>query len=488
MTLERRPQLAQRRRRVLYTHRTVGEQTAADGRRAAALREARRPATPYGSRVYRRLRARWFGVVPVRWRTMAAVTTGLLTAVLLLTIAHAAALSWAPLAYRPEVARPWRLDRPDSFGNWLGSLLFASAAFLALMIYQLRRHRSDDYQGHYRLWRPAIILLALGSLDTSMLLTDWLGQLVDTALGQRRALAGGDWVRLLLVVGGATFGLRMLAEVRRSKAALGYLLAAGGFLVFPTLVRWNIVAVDSLTTATLLASARLLGTAALWLALLSYLRMLYREVRNLNHGPGLRQQARHWQQRLLETARLPRRQPAADTDSPPPREAKRQPAADERSDKPASARPRPRLFGWRRRRQAETATDGEAPDPHPQAETPEATATAEAADAPAKPRRRWLPAYFSKRAADTAAGPDENAAATETPAEETQPSPPQPTATAPPSPAAPSPAATSPAATSGGDDGEEDEWIDPESIDWQNLSKSQRRRLKRQLKRQDRAA
>ena len=164
-----------RRRRVLYTshHADSSTSTAASRREAAKLREARRPPAAYGSRVHRRLRGRWFSIVPVRRRTLSIGSAIIASIVLLLCLAHYFAVTRPWLAYNPEVARPLRLDRPDSFGHWIMCVLLAGSSGASLLIYQLRRYRNDDYGGQYRLWRLVLVLLMIASIHSLVGLIDW---------------------------------------------------------------------------------------------------------------------------------------------------------------------------------------------------------------------------------------------------------------------------------------------------------------------------
>jgi hypothetical protein len=276
-----------RRRRVLYSshHADSSPSTAASRREAAKLREARRPPAAYGTKVNRRLRGRWFSLVPVRRRSLIIGSTVIASLTWLLVLAHYFAVTRAWLVYQPEIARPLRLDRPDSFGHWIMCVLLAGASGVSLLIYQLRRYRNDDYRGQYRLWRLVLILLMIASIHSLVDLISWGGGLLDAAFGKRVALTGSDWLRLLVTVGGTIVALRLVAEVHRSRWALLLILTAGGFRAIPELANWNVIAVESLGRWTLVTSAPLLGCTALFLGLVGYLRMLFREVRQIEDEP-----------------------------------------------------------------------------------------------------------------------------------------------------------------------------------------------------------
>lgn len=318
MPAARRPQLDDRRRLVIYSQR-FAEDSPAQSKRGqaadAALRCARKPAAAYGWRVQRRLRARWFSMVPVRRRTLCGVLGAIAAMVMILALGHWAALWWVPLAQRPDLARSLRLDRPDSLGTWFSAALMATTAASALLVYQLRRYRTDDYRGHYRLWPVAIVISLLASIDAVSDLVGWFGAAVDVALAERDVLAGADWVRLLLAVGGAAFGLRLLGELSRCRtAAISAVLALGLLGVAPA-VRWNLLRLEPAASLTWVPIALLAGRAVLLGTVVIYLRMLYREVRNLNSGVRLRDRLRERLRSLLHRRRT---QPEASQSTPAP--------------------------------------------------------------------------------------------------------------------------------------------------------------------------
>ena len=291
---------SERRRRVLYSSQSdTAPSTAASRRAKQKLREARQPTKAYGAKVQRRLRGRWFSLVPVRRRTLctwAAIIAGIS---LLLTYAHYASVTWPSLAYAPEIARPLRLDRPDSFGRWFICVLLGGSAGASLLIYQLRRYRNDDFRGQYRLWRLVVVVLLLTSINSLVSFVDWGGSLLDWMFGRRVAFSGYDWLRIVLGVAGVVLALRMIAEVRRSRWALACILIAGGLLALPEATKWQLIEVETIQRWAMITAAPLLGYTALFLGLGGYLRMLYREVRGIKGEETL---ARRWQSYREEVA------------------------------------------------------------------------------------------------------------------------------------------------------------------------------------------
>ncbi len=516
-----------RRRRVLYTshHADSSSSTAASRRDAAKLREARRAPSAYGSRVRRRLRGRWFSLVPVRRRTLTIASTVIVSITLLLCLAHYFAVTRPWLAYHPEVARPLRLDRPDSFGHWIICILLAGCSGTSLLIYQLRRHRNDDYRGQYRLWRLVLVLLMIASVHSLVGLVDWGGALLDGVLGKRVALNGNDWLRLVVGIGSAILALRLIAEVRRSRWALTWLMAACVFLAIPETVNWNMMAVETIGRWTLVTSAPILGCTALFLSLIGYLRMLLRQVRRIEDD-SIADKFQELKTRIFRRRRDD--QDAYEEDEQPRRrwfafgsrtaaaeseyeeseyeeeeyeeeedqeyeedeyedeqyeeddyEADEDEAVDEEQldeEPDLNRRRKRRWFGLRAARNEADEESPSEPEAEPtEAETPqkrrawslrlkptnrqtnaeqEPEEPAEETEESEQPKRRFGLSWRRKPAADRQ--------------EESEPDP------------QPQPSTASPES--------DQDFIDPDEIDWDSLSKSERRRLRKQIKRQRRVA
>lgn len=126
-----------------------------------------------------------------------------------------------------------RLDAQRGIAPWLASMLLAGCAPLAWLIYSLRRHRVDDYNGRYRVW----LWIGLASLVGSMLESSDLGLLLKAACRRAcgvcslEATAVWNSCGALLLVAAA---LRLLIEVRHSRPAIAAWTASGVALVLST--------------------------------------------------------------------------------------------------------------------------------------------------------------------------------------------------------------------------------------------------------------
>ncbi len=204
----------ERRRRVLTDDR-AGD--AAVATKAAAPPRPRKaePYTP-GARLANQRRVS--DLVPKGF-----VTIGLLFLTGLAAIAGLAAAH----VYLPEIAA-WAKDGSaalelgsrGSLGSWLASLLLGLAGMTSLLIYSIRRHKLDDYRGHYRWWWVAGLAWLVMSVDATAGIHD-LFSVAMTRLTGHAAPAGGQiwWIGCWGLLLAATT-VRLLLDMRQCRSAL----------------------------------------------------------------------------------------------------------------------------------------------------------------------------------------------------------------------------------------------------------------------------
>jgi hypothetical protein len=352
-----------------------------------------------------------------------------------------------------------------------------------------------------------IVLIAILSVDSICSIVPWCGELIDLVLGRRVALAGSDWVRIGLTVGGAALSLRLLTEVRHSKLAIAMMAAALLFFAIPMASRWGVVGVDTPGRWLVVTSSPLLAAATLWVACGAYLRKLFREVRKLDEDDSVSLRVRQWQEqwkgRFAALRADKRKESLADeVEVEPRRKATVKPSVPAKprtavavaethgnpSDgSPAVKKSRFSLRLWPKKTAGESTEPGETekqsaakpiepPRPavatagpavaKPQASpvvnkaTPEKTGSPAGDDDPqAKSRRKWFSGWFART--DKPVATEKSPVAT---------------------------SKTKPAvAPAEGDDDDADSGDDP-SIDWASMGKAERRRLRREMKRGGQAA
>ena len=152
-------------------------------------------------------------------------------------------------AWMPDLAaafrRPGRivafeLGERGSLGTWISSLDLLAAAGIALLVYRVRRHRSDDYHGRYRVWLWAAMCWFLLAADLSTGLRGGFRDAMILLTGTRIAGDGSIWWVIAYALLFGSIGTRLLMDMwpcRLSVAALG-LAACGCVAAAPVHFGW----------------------------------------------------------------------------------------------------------------------------------------------------------------------------------------------------------------------------------------------------------
>jgi hypothetical protein len=119
-----------------------------------------------------------------------------------------------------EGAAAFELGSRGSVASCLGSMWLALAGLGSLLVYSIRRHKLDDYRGHYRWWCIAGLAWLVMSLDAITGLHEFFRAAMTRLSGYSGPAAGHAW---WLVVWGlllaATF-VRLLLDMRACRIAL----------------------------------------------------------------------------------------------------------------------------------------------------------------------------------------------------------------------------------------------------------------------------
>jgi len=118
------------------------------------------------------------------------------------------------------------VQAPGSLAAWVCSLMLAVAAFQGLQIYRLRRHKTDDYRGRYRvwLWVPMVLFFMATSVATHIHRD--LATLVSGLMNMTAPTQGVPFWPLTYCALWTLVSLRLAFEVRDSRGALVSLLLA----------------------------------------------------------------------------------------------------------------------------------------------------------------------------------------------------------------------------------------------------------------------
>ncbi len=322
-----------RRRRVLLV--TGG---GAVGEIAGRIEAKTNAAGDYGPRVRRALAGRYFALVPLsRTRLvlvacLAWVAVGLIAGLHLWTIE----LNVSPMS--PAWMQAWQpIGRADSTvglaRGWTAAMTLLTAA-VAVLAYKIRSYRRDDFYGHYRVWR---LVAAAALLSTSAVLVPWLPLVaagLQTILGEsaRPAMQIVDW---LVTATLAVLAVRLMVELWPRRVAVAWIGLAVAIVSAPTLValtdwptRWQPLAM-------ILPLAVPLAATVTFLTILSHLRQLVRTAARMNEPRTI---GDRWAEAVAEwrTDRQWNRQRAIREEPPAPVKPPVKPAS-----KPAARVPEP---------------------------------------------------------------------------------------------------------------------------------------------------
>jgi hypothetical protein len=146
---------------------------------------------------------------------------------------------YAPALFRAASRRPIVVDlgSPGSLSNWFGSLLLLMAGFLAIIIYTVRRHKTDDYRGRYRVWLWWSGLCFLMAGDVAASLHEGIVQAIGSLAPMRPVVNHPVWWIIPTVLLLGTVGTRLFLDMRSCRlsstalvlVAIAYLAALLAF-------------------------------------------------------------------------------------------------------------------------------------------------------------------------------------------------------------------------------------------------------------------
>jgi hypothetical protein len=173
----------------------------------------------YSQAVRRACQQRLVQLIPVRRGSVAVVLTALWIFFGMMLFAHYWIHVRPPvknslnLAQLP-ISRLFDLRSPHGIGHWLTSQLWLLTALASWMIFNLRRHKLDDYRARYRIWVFIAIAAFFSSFDASTSVLLLLGYSID---GWTRAEIGyGGWPLVLASFGSmvGVLGIRLCSELK----------------------------------------------------------------------------------------------------------------------------------------------------------------------------------------------------------------------------------------------------------------------------------
>jgi hypothetical protein len=175
------------------------------------------------------------------------------------------------------IAQLFNLRSTHSIGHWLTCQLWMLTALAAWMIFQLRRHKLDDYRARYRIWIVLAIAALFCSFDASSSFLGLLGMSIDS--WTRREIGYGGWPLVLATFASliGVMGIRLCNELRSAPGSvacwmIGLLAWATSALLGTGLIKTS---VDPTTIDLIVGSCWLGGILCVFQSAGIYLRQTY---------------------------------------------------------------------------------------------------------------------------------------------------------------------------------------------------------------------
>jgi len=242
----------------------------------------------YSQAVRRTCQQRMVQLIPVRRGTLAVVLTcmWLLWGTLLLSHyliftrqvtdqANGTAVD-STFASLP-IAQLFHLRSPHSIAQWLNSQLWMLTAVAAWMIFQLRRHKLDDYRARYRVWVVLAIAAVFSSFEASSSMLMLLGLSIDGWARQEIGYPGWPLVLASFASIIGVLGIRLCGELKSAPTSVvSWLLGLVAWALAAVLgtgllkLSWSPATIDLIVGGSLLG-----GILAVFQASGIYLRQTY---------------------------------------------------------------------------------------------------------------------------------------------------------------------------------------------------------------------
>ena len=280
--------IRQRRRRVTLDTTPSDESTEEMRAGQANKREPRRPAArPYTSGARRSRQFKTTDLIPKRiWSVTAAIAL-LLAAIAGLNLLHLNSPDWIDVIGHEGVAA-LSLDSGRGIGVWYSNFLLLLTSCVSLQLFLLRQHRRDDYRGSYRIWLWLGMIFLIASAASVTGIASLFRNVISNTIGSSSGGITLLWVFVIKLAGLAILVVRGLIEVRHSRLAvvglLIVLLSYGLAHLINEVPDMQVESSEYIHAA--LGNCLLFGCTALFVSVLGYARFVYLNANGLVKAQG----------------------------------------------------------------------------------------------------------------------------------------------------------------------------------------------------------
>ncbi len=210
-------------------------------------------------------------------------------------------LNW----YGHPLAKLLDASHPRSIAAWMSGQMWLLCLASTVLTFRLRRHKLDDYNGDYQLWFWLVSTCVIGSFNSTTHVIDLFGEALNRWSQLNIGWTGPAVVQATLATLVGMLGLRLCSELKKVPTSLVFWLVglvawAGSAALSQDMLKIDI----SIQFRFWLRSALWLGgLTSIWLASLSYLRVVYIEAqrRFLLRGRLAASLSSTWKERLTES-------------------------------------------------------------------------------------------------------------------------------------------------------------------------------------------
>lgn len=171
------------------------------------------------------------------------------------------------------------LDGEGSLAVFFSTTSLMLAGGIALVAFNLRKHRADDYHGRYRVWLYAALCWFVMAIDESASLHEGFKEMMTGLTGERGFGDGSIWWigAYALILG--VVGVRLLLDMRECKASTAMFVLTGVCYVAAVVTQLNFILPDSGAQGVMLEEGlEMGGNLLLLLAMSLHVRFLVLEI------------------------------------------------------------------------------------------------------------------------------------------------------------------------------------------------------------------
>jgi hypothetical protein len=204
----------------------------------------------------------------------------------LTVLAALQALHWSFFEDASALDRAWLsyfdITRAGGLASWYESVVFATLAMFCGVLYSVRRHRRDDFQGRYRSWAWLAGVWLLLSANATTGFERFAGETAERLAPQVGLLQGVNWsamqwAAVLLSTMTVVVTARMWFEFRESYATSLWVVMALLTYAVGSVHRQGWLPAGYVSNEWIAASCDLLGVSFLSLSFLVYTRFVVRD-------------------------------------------------------------------------------------------------------------------------------------------------------------------------------------------------------------------